>query len=615
MNIGALVAYKNKAAVVTAVTKDKIEIRCAGGESRSVREKDVELIHPGPVATPEFPPLPEPDWAEVTELAEDALLPFADFAELAYGAFTPAAAWHAWNALGSGIWFTGSVAGGVRAQDPARREELLRKNSEKEDKKRKQQELLERIRNNALQPEDRKYLKQVEAVGNGESDTCALMHELGIAPEPAKAHALLRRLGIWDDLYDPWPPRLGVNIASPEADPGTAPEEPREDLTDLTAYAIDDAGSSDPDDAVAFRDGVLYVHVADPASSVTPGSAADEEASWRGESSYLPELLSPMLREEAVERFGLGLRETSPALTFALRIGDDGAPHLEKILLSTVHVERHTYESAASSLMETPEFIAMREALGRFRDFRAKAGALFIRLPEVKTRLRNGEITITPAPLTPERELVANAMLAAGAAVAAFMKEQDVSFPFVTQAPPEIDPAEFPDTLPGMFRLKRSCSAGLTGTTPGKHAGLGLEPYSRVTSPLRRYADLLAHQQIRRFLKKEELLDPEYLDRRLARAEEAGVQRRKLEKYANEYYLLHYLERHPEWQGTGTVVEKDGERLSILIPEFAYCYKCRLRSNYREGDEVALKFTAADPVELRLRLQVGTVQEPESSGL
>lgn len=62
-------------------------------------------------------------------------------------------------------------------------------------------------------------------------------------------------------------------------------------------------------------------------------------------------------------------------------------------------------------------------------------------------------------------------------------------------------------------------------------------------------------------------------------------------------------------------MEKDGERLSILIPEFAYCYKCRLRSNYREGDEVALKFTAADPVELRLRLQVGTAQEPESSGL
>ena len=85
MNIGALVVYKNKAAAVTAVTKEKIEIRCAGAESRSVREKDVEPIHPGPVSVPEFTPLPEPDWAEVTELAEDALLSFSDFTELAYG--------------------------------------------------------------------------------------------------------------------------------------------------------------------------------------------------------------------------------------------------------------------------------------------------------------------------------------------------------------------------------------------------------------------------------------------------------------------------------------------------------------------------------------------------
>ena len=44
MNAGALVAYKNKAAVVTAVTRDKIEIRCAEAGSRSVREKDVDFV-------------------------------------------------------------------------------------------------------------------------------------------------------------------------------------------------------------------------------------------------------------------------------------------------------------------------------------------------------------------------------------------------------------------------------------------------------------------------------------------------------------------------------------------------------------------------------------------
>ena len=604
MNTGVLAVYKGKAAAVTAVNREKVDIRCADGTDRSVREKDFEVIHPGPVSSLTFQELPEPDWAEIAELAEDGVLSFPEFIGLAYGENTPAAAWAGWNALKEGIYFTGSVSEGVHAQDPAVREELLRKKSEKEDRKKQYEDLLDRIRNNALLPDDRKFLKQAEAVGNGESDTCTLLRDLGIPQEPSKAHALLCRLGLWEELYDPWPARLGVTVSMPEAALGPPPEEEREDLTTHAACAIDDAGSNDPDDAVAFHDGLLYVHVADPAASVTPGSPADEEASWRGESSYLPELLSPMLPENATALFGLGLRETSPAMTFAVSIDAQGLPHLEKIVLSTVRVKRYTYESAAAEVMGTPEFTAMGEALERFKKHRAAAGALFIRLPEVKTRLRDGGIFITPVPMTPERELVANAMLCAGAAAASFMEEQGIPFPYVTQAPPEVDPSDFPETLPGMFQLRRNCSAGLAGTVPGLHAGLGLEPYSRVTSPLRRYADLLAHQQIRRYLGGGPLLEDEYLGRRLTHAEEAGERRRKLEKYANEYFLLHYLKRHPEWEGTGTVVEKQGERLSILIPEFAYCYRCRLHASFAEGDEVALKFTAADPVELRLTLQV-----------
>ena len=251
----------------------------------------------------------------------------------------------------------------------------------------------------------------------------------------------------------------------------------------------------------------------------------------------------------------------------------------------------------------------MREALERFRQRRMADGALFIKLPEVKTKLKDGEITITPCPVTPERELVANAMLCAGAAVAGFMNKEGIPFPFVTQAPPDIDVDTLGDSLADMFQLRRNCSAGVTGIAGGKHSGLGLEPYSRVTSPLRRYADLLAHQQIRRYIKQEPLLDLEYIEKRLTRADDAGNARHKLEKYANEYYLLHYLKRHPDWQGRGTVVEKQGERLTVLIPEFAYCCKCRYNGALREGDEVELRYNAADPVELKVHLQVSKIQE------
>ena len=528
MNIGLLAVYKGKAATVTGVSKDKIDIRCADGESRSVRQKDIEILHPGPVSSLNFASLPEPDWQEIAELAGEEGISFADFTELAYGENSAAAAWQAWNSLKEGIYFTGSVSGGVKVQDPEKTAEILSKLNEKENKKKSREELLERIRSNAITSEDLKFLREVEAVGNGESENSSLMKDLGVEAVPAKAHALLCRLGVWDELYDPWPHRLSVDIDMPTSELPESISEEREDLTGHICYAIDDAGSNDPDDAIAFKDGVLYVHVADPAAAIEPGTAADEESSWRGESSYLPEIISPMLPEEAVARFGLGLNETSPAMTFAVRIDDDGKPVLEKIMLSVIRAERHSYESARNTLMESEEFIAMQAALERFKQRRAADGALFIKLPEVKTKLENGEITISPCPVTPERELVANAMLCAGAAAAAFMDQQGIPFPFVTQGEPEIDRETLGDSLADMFKLRRNCVAGLTGVVPGKHSGLGLEPYSRVTSPLRRYADLLAHQQIRRYLKNQPLLDIEYIVQHLARAEEAANQRHKL---------------------------------------------------------------------------------------
>ena len=613
MNTGNLVIYKGKAAVITAVSKDKIDVRTQEGKSASVRMKDLELLHSGQVVSLNFPEPPQVDWAELTELADENGFTFAEFTELAYGESTPATAWFAWNALKEGVYFVGTPASGVKLQTPEKREELLRKKDEKESKKKERDQLIERIRNNALEKDDFKFLREIEAVGNGESENSSLMRDLNVELLPPKAHALLLRLGVWGELYDPWPRRLGVEITFPRTELPRAEEEEREDLTSRTCYAIDDASSSDPDDAIAFADGLLYVHVADPASAVQPGSDVDEEASWRGESSYLPEILSPMLPAGSIERFGLGLAEKSPAMTFVVKIADDGTPQLERMCLSWIHCERHSYESAAASLMETPEFAAMRDALEKFRRKREENGALFIRLPEVKTRLKDDEIQITPCPVTPERELVANAMLCAGAAVAAFMDNEGIPFPFVTQAEPDIDVSTLSDSMADMFQLRRNCSAGVTGIIAGKHSGLGLEPYSRVTSPLRRYADLLAHQQIRRFLKGEELLGLEYMEQRLSRADAAGAIRHKLEKYANEYYLLWYLKRNPGWQGRGIVVEKQGDRLTVMIPEFAYCYKCRLNGGLKEGDEVELQYNASDPVEMKLHLQVRKIQDNGSS--
>lgn len=200
----------------------------------------------------------------------------------------------------------------------------------------------------------------------------------------------------------------------------------------MVSYAIDDEGSNDPDDAVGFADGLVWVHVADPAAVVTPDSPADLEARERGENLYLPERISHMLPPEATDIFGLGLQEISPAMSFGIRITPEGEAVLEKIELSTIRAERLTYESAAAHWEEEP-LASLRAELERFKEKRRAEGALFIQLPEVKIRVVDGEVKISPCAITRERELVANAMLAAGSAVAKYAEAHDIALPFVVQ--------------------------------------------------------------------------------------------------------------------------------------------------------------------------------------
>ncbi len=83
----------------------------------------------------------------------------------------------------------------------------------------------------------------------------------------------------------------------------------REDLRDLPLITIDPADARDHDDAVcAVPDDdpknpgghVVWVAIADVAHYVRPGSALDREALNRGNSTYFPDRVSPMLPEELV---------------------------------------------------------------------------------------------------------------------------------------------------------------------------------------------------------------------------------------------------------------------------------------------------------------------------
>ena len=77
---------------------------------------------------------------------------------------------------------------------------------------------------------------------------------------------------------------------------------PRRDLRDLPTFTIDPPTARDFDDAIsaerldagAIR---VWVHIADVAAHVQPGSAVDREAYRRGTSVYVPGKVEPMLPE------------------------------------------------------------------------------------------------------------------------------------------------------------------------------------------------------------------------------------------------------------------------------------------------------------------------------
>jgi exoribonuclease-2 len=412
---------------------------------------------------------------------------------------------------------------------------------------------------------------------------------------------LLLEVGHWDQATDPYPRRLNLATQAVALELPPLPEEPRVDLTHLPAYAIDDEGNQEPDDALSLDGDRLWVHVADVAALVRASSPVDREAQARGASLYLPEGTVAMLPVQAIERLGLGLAEMSPALSFGLDLNADGEIRDVEVARSWVRVTRLTYDEADSLLDEEP--LRSLHRLAHMNEARRMGqGAIALDLPDVKVEVDEGEVTVRPLPRLRSRDLVTEAMLLAGEAVARFALEHDIPIAFTTQDPPLSD--ERPEDLAGMYALRRAFRPSQPGTTPGRHAGLGLESYVQATSPLRRYLDLVAHQQLRAYLRGEELLDAhEILERVGATAAVTGSVR-QAERLARRHWTLVYLMQHTDWRGEGILVEMRGSRGTVLIPHLDLDAKVHLGQDMPLNSPVPLALSGVNLAELMAHFRV-----------
>jgi exoribonuclease II len=602
---GALVLYKGRPALVKTAA-DKLELELESAPPVKVRPKDAALLHPGPLRSlSELNRTVPGDPATAWELLEGQTVSLEELAELAYSEYTPWSAWAAWQQVAQGLHFRGTpeAVSAASGEEVAR---LIASRQAQADEESAWQAFLERASLGTCDPQDRRYLGEVEELALKRRDSSRVLRDLKRGETPENAHAFLLEVGYWTESTNPYPARLGVNLSPPQVELPALPSEARLDLTHLPAYAIDDEGSQDPDDAVSLEGERVWVHVADAAALVAPDSEIDLEARQRGANLYLPEGTIPMLPDEVTPLLALGLQAESPALSFGLTVSAEGEIEEIEIVPSRVRVERLSYAEAQERIAEEP-FASLNEIARRFHARRLRQGAVSIDLPEVKMRVVDGDVLINPIPSLESRDMVRECMLMAGEAAARYVLREGIPAPFAVQAPPERElPADLPSLPPdsqasstaSMHALRRIQNRSQVSSLPGAHSGLGLPAYVRATSPLRRYMDLVAHQQIRRHLRGEAPLDEQEMIERVGASEAVTGGIVQAESLSRRHWTLVYLLGSPGWRGEAVLIEKRGRRGRVIIPELAYEAWVSLRGSPDLDAVLELEFSGASLPEL-----------------
>jgi exoribonuclease-2 len=266
----------------------------------------------------------------------------------------------------------------------------------------------------------------------------------------------------------------------------------------------------------------------------------------------------------------------SPALSFGFLCAPDGVLADIEILPTWIRAERLSYE-VVDGRMNEPASSDLEAMVTRFRDRRHAQDAAVIELPEVSVRVREGEILIRPLPRLRSRAMVTDAMLMAGEAAARFCLANAIPIPYATQPPPE--KVEQPRDMAAMYAYRRRFKPSRLMGEPGPHFGLGLPVYTRATSPLRRYSDLLVHQQIRAWRSGSTLLTGRQVAERVGEAETAAAAVRRAERLSNQHWKLAFLRAHPEWRGEAVVVDREESKAVLLIPDLALETRARLKGD------------------------------------
>ena len=440
------------------------------------------------------------------------------------------------------------------------------------------------------------------------------------------AFQMLVDLGIWSEhenlnlLRSQIPIRFANELIAAAQECFTAPipdnmQHLRQDLTHLHVYTIDDISTTEIDDGLSIEtlaDGSkrIWIHIADPTRWLDPESPLDKDARKRGTSVYLPTGVIPMFPMDlATGPMSLIESKVCHAMSFAVDLDAVGAIANYKIVASLVKPNyRLTYDDVEEMLQ-----LGVEDDLERLADYarlrkkwRVEQGAIEIHLPDtsVKVDSKNGDrLTLELMEDTFSRQLVAEMMILAGEVAAKFAQTNNIPIPYRYQEQPELPPLDTLMQLPSgpvrEFAICRCMTKGSLGLYASRHSGLGLDAYAQVTSPIRRYSDLLAHWQIKAFLLGEPLpFTAEMLTAILQSIDPAIWDANQVEKQSVRYWSLEYLRRNKDvvWEALMLDWLRENEKLAlVLIEDLGLKLPMRITRQIQVGDNLRIKTGEVDP--------------------
>ncbi|NJN21209.1 MAG: VacB/RNase II family 3'-5' exoribonuclease [Leptolyngbya sp. RL_3_1] len=405
--------------------------------------------------------------------------------------------------------------------------------------------------------------------------------------------------------------------APPDSDPQ------RLDLTHLKVYTVDDESTREIDDGLSLEiletgQQRLWIHIADPTRWILPGDELDLEARRRGTTLYLPTGSVPMFPAAlATGPMSLVQGEQCYALSFGVILNPAGG--IEDYVIATSLIKptyRLTYEDVDEMLdlgiEAEPELLAIAQWATLRQQWRIDQGAISIHMPESSIRiLEEDNIDIQVLDDSQSRQMVAEMMILTGEVAARYGQAHELAIPFRSQPQPELPPEEELLQLPtGPVRysaIRRCMPRSEMGITPARHATLGLDGYSQVTSPIRRYTDLLAHFQIKAHLRGGPLpFSAEEMTELTQGASTAAYEATMVERQTKRYWSLEYLRRQGDQTWAVILLRwlRAHDRIGlILFEDLGFELGVRLDRDMELGEQFYIQITHVSPREDVIRIQ------------